>query len=110
MVDPRSPDNPGDLASSGTRNPSDSDRQERLASRNWIVVELFDMATTLELHSPGWEPFQELVEQTTGTRIPAGTMKYWANGHSTPKVSEVELMAQALGYELDLHLKEENEE
>lgn len=35
-------------------------------------------------------------------KIPAGTLKYWSHGKSTPKVDEVEAMAKTLGYDLDL--------
>lgn len=84
-----------------------SERQERMKGRHWIVKELFGLAEEAGLNSPGWEPFSALIEQTTGQRIPNGTLKYWANGHSIPKVDEVERMAEALGYEIELlQLKE----
>lgn len=84
-------------------------REERLASRNWLVKEIFLLAEERGLNSPGWQPFADLILEKTGNRIPSGSLKYWANGHSTPKVSEVEDMAEAIGYELDL-MKKETEE
>lgn len=85
----------------------DTERAERLKGRHWLVVELFKIAEEKELHSPGWEPFERLIVQKTGDRIASGSLKYWANGHSTPKVDEVEKMAMSLDYELDLLQLEE---
>lgn len=77
-------------------------REERMAQRHWMVVELFRDARDAGLSTPNWQPFSQLVEEKTGKRIPPGTLKYWYGGWSTPKVDEVEAMALALGWELDL--------
>jgi hypothetical protein len=71
---------------------------------HWMVRDLFDDATERGLHSPGWEPFSKLIEEKTALKIPTGTLKYWKLGFSTPKINEVEAMALALDYELDLLL------
>lgn len=82
---------------------ADRRRQER----HWVVKELFEIAKEEGLASPGFEPFATKIEEVTGVKIPPGTLKYWYGGYSTPKVDEVEAMAETLGYELDL-LKEKS--
>lgn len=77
-------------------------REDRLKSRHWIIVDLFNQAAEQGLQSPNWEPLSELVLKVSGQRLPPGSLKYWYNGHSTPKLCEVEALAQALGYELEL--------
>lgn len=98
-------DNPADNATVAL-DPADRADQRR-ANRHWIVVELFEIAKEEGLASPGWEPFSSKIEESTGTKIAAGTLKYWYHGWSTPKVDEVEAMAETLGYELDI-LKEKS--
>lgn len=78
------------------------ERQKRMKNRHWIVEEIFKLAEEAGLSSPGWEPFAALIEKNTKQRIPNGSLKYWANGHSIPKVDEIERMAEVLGYEIDL--------
>jgi len=79
-------------------------REEQLQKRekkplNWIVKELFDLAQAQGL---SLKDLSEKVEQKFGKRIPDGSLKYWRQGYSDPKISEVDLIAQVLGYELDL--------
>lgn len=81
---------------------TEAQRENRLEGRNFIVKEIFNIATEMNLHSPGWEPFSSLILKKTGKRLPPGSLKYWYNGHSTPKFDEVDLMAKSLGYELEL--------
>lgn len=66
---------------------------------HWIVVDLFEMADTKGIDERSLET---LILQKTGRRIPHTTLRYWKNKWSEPKISEVDLIAQALDYELDL--------
>jgi transcriptional regulator with XRE-family HTH domain len=73
-----------------------------MSERHWAVTEVFKLATERGLHTPSWTPFSEKIYQTTGVRIARGTLAYWYNGQSSPKVEELDAMAKAVGYELDL--------
>lgn len=50
------------------------------------------------------QAFEKMVMEASGIRIPFQTMRYWRAGNSHPKVTEVDAMAKALGYELELML------
>jgi len=84
------------------RRPSDL---KKFGERHWTVVEIFSEAEKQGLASPGWEPFSTLVKTKTGKHIPAGSMKFWFYGHSEPRVSQLESMAQTLGLELDIFIE-----
>lgn len=67
-----------------------------------MVTEIFQEAEKQGYASPGWEPFSKLIQEKTKKRIPSGSLKFWYYGHSEPRVSQLEAMASALGYELDI--------
>jgi len=71
---------------------------------HWAVADVFDQARQKGWHSPGWEPFSAKILEVGGLHIPSGTLKYWERGYSEPKVTELEAMAEAVGYELELLL------
>jgi transcriptional regulator with XRE-family HTH domain len=71
---------------------------------HWIVADLFAMAKEQSL---SFQQLEDRVLEQTGQRISKDTLKYWANGYSTPKVDEVEAIASTLGYELDLLRKDD---
>jgi hypothetical protein len=64
-----------------------------MSERHWAVTEVFKLATERGLHTPSWTPFSEKIYQTTGVRIARGPLA---------KVEELDAMAKAVGYELDL--------
>lgn len=75
---------------------------------HWSVRAIFDV---MEERKLGFPEFSTLIEERTGVRIPPSTMKYWYYGNSTPKIDELEHMAAALEYELELiHLQEKPSE
>lgn len=66
---------------------------------HWAVRDLFAEAETQKLKD---NDLEEAILKATGQRIPANTLRYWRNGWSDPKITEVDMIAKALGYELDL--------
>jgi len=70
---------------------------------HWITKELRVIMKEKKL-TP--RDLEQLIQKKHGIRIPANTIKYWFYGHSNPKVNEAELMAEVLGYEIDLMQKE----
>jgi len=70
---------------------------------HWISQDLFKLAKEKGLNDQG---FEDAIKEQTGNRIPSNTLKWWRLGGSHPQITEVEWMADALGYELDLILKE----
>lgn len=74
---------------------------------HWIVTELFDLAAKAFPDERQIDKMLEAkIQEVTGVRIPHNTLRYWRNRWSEPKISEVDLIAQALGHELDLMSKE----
>jgi DNA-binding PadR family transcriptional regulator len=67
---------------------------------HWAVKALFDLATERGVRND--QELEELIIKKTGKRIPKNTLRYWKNGWSEPKISEVELIAKALDQELEL--------
>lgn len=67
---------------------------------HWAVKTLFDLATEKGIKND--QELEDLIIQKTGHRIPKNTLRYWKNGWSEPKISEVEFIAKALGQELEL--------
>lgn len=70
---------------------------------HWIVLELFKIADERNLDE---RQLEALILEKTGQRIPPNTLRYWKGLWSEPKISEVDLIATALDYELDLILVE----
>lgn len=71
---------------------------------HWIVLDLFKMADEKVTDDKALEA---LILEKTGVRIPHNTLRYWRNQWSEPKISEVDLIARGLGYELELMVKED---
>jgi len=70
---------------------------------HWMVNELFKI-----VHEKGLTmiKLEEMIVEKFGIekRISHNTLKFWRYGQSVPKVSEVEMIAEVLGYEIDLIL------
>lgn len=85
-----------------------SKRERQELNSHWVTKELFQIATELfhpetpTKKPPNFIKLEALIINRTSERIPASTLKYWYYGNSHPKINEVELIAKALGYELDL--------
>ena len=75
-----------------------------MPNTHWIVKELFNIAKSKGLHKREWRGLSEKIQDVAGVRIAPGTLRCWANAKYIPRISDVEYMASALGYELDLHL------
>lgn len=71
-------------------------------SVHWIVNELFKMVDERNLDE---KQLEALILEKTGQRIPHNTLRYWKGQWSEPKISEVDLIATALGHELELMMK-----
>lgn len=84
---------------------SSAPREERLSKRHWIVSDIFDIAKEQGLHSPNYEPLARKVQEEKKINIPIGTLKHWANGHSAPKIDQIDALAAAVGYSLELVLE-----
>lgn len=67
---------------------------------HWAVKALFDLAVEKGVKND--QELEDLIIKKTGHRIPKNTLRYWKNGWSEPKISEVEYIAKALDQELEL--------
>lgn len=81
----------------------DPRRQKAKRELNWALRAVFDLMEEKKLT---FEGFEGVIFLKSNIRIPASTLKYWYYGHSEPKISEFEIMAEALGYEMDIMLKD----
>lgn len=70
---------------------------------HWAVRDLFEIAVDRGYNETRLEI---LIEEQTGKKISRNTLRYWHAGYSSPRVDEVDLIAKALGYEIDLILME----
>lgn len=71
---------------------------------NWIATEVFKIMDEREITDANME---KMVIETTGRRISRNSIRWWRKGKSVPRVDDTEAMARALGYEMDLVLREE---
>ena len=74
---------------------------------HWIMENILQLMKEKDLTFQGLE---DLIQKEKGTRIPANTLKYWAHGKSSPKLNELDMIVDVLGYELELMLKEDQQD
>jgi multidrug efflux pump subunit AcrB len=76
-------------------------KRQKEPYHHWIVTELFNIAKQRWPEKQD-EMLEAEIQRICSVRIPANTLRYWRNGWSTPKVSEADQIAKALGYELEI--------
>lgn len=74
---------------------------------HWSVRAVFDRAEERGLKTGGWVKLSQLLAERFGIAIASGTLRYWAEGYSEPKVSELDAMAMAVGFVMELDNEDE---
>jgi len=69
----------------------------------WIATEIFRIMDERKITEAKME---RMVLEETGIKLSRNSIRWWKAGKSFPRVHHVEAMARALGYEVELILRE----